>query len=220
MTATPPHRNSSTDSYPWWALIGPALAAVIGMFMLTMLFFGTTPVAPVQISLGLSRQEFLTNGIASYLLAAVLALPLGILLGTRSVSAAVLPGVFLMLLGVLVNAFVSGAFMLLAGRLLSGLGAGAVIGVTVGLVRKIEGRRGIAAVTVAVLGVVALIVAPFVNQAIAGGLGFRWMFLTAVPFLLVALFVNAVSGIARFTMRKRRPAGPPPAPAPAPPPPR
>jgi MFS family permease len=204
MPVIPPERNDalSNDGYPWWTLIGPGLATVISLFMLTAPY-RTDWISPIQMDLGLSGQEFLMQGIVAYLIAAAIAFPLGFLLGARFLTAVILPAIGVMLIGVLLIAFAGGGGMLLVGRVLSGLGAGAAIGVTTVLVRGIKGRRSIAVATVAALGALAVVVAPFVNQVISEATSFRLMYLAAVPLLFAALIASAISGIVQFVAAKR-----------------
>jgi MFS family permease len=201
----PPQRNDV--SLPSWTLIGPGLATIVGLFLLTAVFFGTERTTPIQLDLGLSGPAFLLQAFLAYLVAAAIAFPLGLLLGGRSQTAVILPAVGLMLIGVVLIALANAAGMLTVGRVLSGLGAGAATGVTTALLRRINGPRGIAAAVMAALGVLAMVIAPFVNQQVAGALTFRMGFLMAVPVLVVVLLLNAVLGIVLFT-RNRRPVEP------------
>ncbi|GAB3426242.1 hypothetical protein GCM10027569_65070 [Flindersiella endophytica] len=196
----PPERNDA--SRPSWTLIGPAFATIIGLFQLTVVFFGTDPTTPIQLDLGLSGTAFLIQAFLAYLVAAAIAFPLGLRFGARAQTAVTLPAVFLMLAGVLLIAFASGAGLLTAGRVVTGLGAGAAAGVTTALLRTTSRRAVVAAVT-AVLGVVAVVIAPFVNQAIASTTSFRLTYLAAVPFVILALLVNAVVGIVLVAARKQ-----------------
>ncbi|MGP4017677.1 MFS transporter [Saccharopolyspora sp. 5N708] len=204
MPVTPPERNDalSNEGHPWWTLIGPGFATIIGLFMLTAVY-RTDLISPVQMELGLSGPEFLVEGIVAYLIAAAIAFPLGFRLGARFLMAVTLPAIGVMLIGVLLIAFGGGAGMFLVGRVLNGLGAGAAIGVTTALVQGIRERRSIAAAVVAALGVLAVVVAPLINQVISGALSFRLMFLAAVPFLFAALIASAVIGIVQFAVAKR-----------------
>ncbi|MEV0083900.1 MFS transporter [Saccharopolyspora sp. NPDC050642] len=208
MSVMPPERNHArpNDDHPWWTLIGPGLAAIIGLFMLTALY-RTDLTAPIQMDLGLSGLELLMEGVVAYLIAAVIAFPLGFLLGARFLTAVTLPAIGVMLIGALLIAFAGGAGMFLVGRVLGGLGAGAAAGVTTALVRGIRHQRSIAAAVVAALGVLAAVVAPFVNQLISDALSFRLTYLAAVPFSFAALIAGAVSGIVLFVVA-RRPAQP------------
>jgi MFS family permease len=201
----PPQRNDV--SLPSWTLIGPGFAAVIGLFLLTVVFFGFDRMTPIQLDLGLSDRAFLLLVFAPYLVAAAIAFPLGLLLGGRFPTAVTVPGVVLMLVGVVLIAFAGSAGVLMVGRVLSGLGAGAAAGATTAVIRRINGRRSTAAAVAAVLGVLAAVVAPFVNQLIAGTTGFRVTYMAALPFLFVALVVNVVIGIARL-MRAKGPVQP------------
>ncbi|MCI2419566.1 MFS transporter [Saccharopolyspora sp. K220] len=204
MPVAPPERNDapSNEGHPWWTLIGPGFAAIIGLFMLTAVYRADL-ISPVQMGLGLSGPEFLMMGIVAYLIAAAIAFPLGFRLGVRFLMAVTLPAIGVMFIGVLLIAFSGGAGMFLVGRVLTGLGAGAAIGATTALVRGIKEQRNIVAAVVAALGVLAVVVAPFINQVISGALSFRWTFLAAVPFLFAALIASAVIGIVQFVVAKR-----------------
>jgi MFS family permease len=202
MPVVPQERNDAAANYPWWTLIGPGLAATSGLFMLTAVY-RTDWISPVQMDLGLSGQAFLLQGIVAYLITAAIAFLPGFLFGARFPTAVILPAIGVGLIGVLLIAFGGGAGMLLAGRVLGGLGAGAAIGVTAALLRRIRGRRSIAAAVAAALGVLTAVVAPFINQLISDALSFRFTFLAAVPFLFAALIASVVSGIAQFVVAKR-----------------
>jgi MFS family permease len=216
MPVVPPERNvaPSKANYPWWTLIGPGLATVIGLFMLTAVY-GTDQMSPIQLDLGLSGSAFLMVGVVAYLIAGAVAFLLGLLLGGRFPTAVTVPAAGVMLVGALLVAFGGPVGPLLVGRVLGGLGAGAAAGATTALVLRIRGPRGIAAAVVAALGVLAAVVAPFVNQGISAALSFRMTFLAAVPLSFVALLACAVGGIALSVM-SRRPAQPGPAGVPYP----
>jgi hypothetical protein len=91
-----------------------------------------------------------------------------------------------MLIGVLLIALGGGTSMLPVRRVLSGLGAGAAVGVTTlesGLWRS----------------------PTFVNQLISYARSFRLTFLAAVPLLFSALIARAVSGIVSVVRRGQAP---------------
>lgn len=213
-----------------WTLIGPGLATVVGLFMVTAAYgthrFGAPGAAsglvpPMEPDLGLSRGEFSSAVIVTYLAAAVLALPVGALLGGRYPTAVITPAIGMMIVGALLVAFAGGTGMVAAGRSLGGLGAGATVGATAILVRRLRDRRWPVAAVMAAAGFLALLSGPFADQAVADALSWRWTFLAAEPLLLAALAVSAVAGIVLLvTRRPVRPApyGTPYMPPPYPPP--
>lgn len=210
MSVVPPVRNdaASKDDYPWWALIGPGLAAVLGLFLLTVVFFGTEPTTPIQRDLGYSTLTFLLSAVVAYLVGAAITFPLGLVLGARNPTAVVLPALGVMLAAVLLTAFAGGGVVILVARLLTGLGAGAAVGVTTKVLTRIRGQRGVAAAVTGAAGVLAAAAAPFVNELVSKALSFRIMFLVLAPVVVAVLLVNAVIGIVRYTTT-RRPARPP-----------
>lgn len=208
MAALPPARNHefSSGTYPAWALIGPALATVVGLSLVTGVY-RLDGVSPIQMDLGLSSGGFLLMGVVTYVIAAALTFPLGFLLAPRSLTAVIVPAIGLMLIGVLIVVLGPGTATLVAGRVLAGLGAGAALGVTVALVRALGGNRSIAAVATAAVAAVALLIAPLINQLVSEALSFRPASAIALPFLFAALLAAIVSGIVLATTR--RPAPPP-----------
>jgi MFS family permease len=197
----------TSESRPWWTLIGPGLATIIGMYLLTVVYsFGG--MAPIQRDLGFSTMALLMVGVVAYLIAAVIGFALGFLPGARFPTAATLSAVVFMLVGVLLVAFTGNAGMLLAGRVLSGLGAGTAAGVTTALVGRLGNGRTVAAAVVAGAGVLAAVVAPLVSLAISSALSFRVTFLAVEPFLFVALIATAITGIILLSTTRRPAARP------------
>ncbi|MFD6072083.1 MULTISPECIES: MFS transporter [Amycolatopsis] len=191
----PPQRDPRpTDGPPWWLLIGPGFAALIGLFLLTVIyrFDGESPLG---IDLGMSSQSLLLSGLVAYVVAAAIAFPAGLVLGARFPTSVTVPAIVLMLLGVLLVAFVPGSGLLLVGRLLTGLGAGAVLGVTVALIRRLGTGRGAAAGAMAGLGVLALVAAPVLGGLLSDATGFRVVFVVAALFVFAALVVAGIIGI-------------------------
>ncbi|WP_344860610.1 MFS transporter [Amycolatopsis ultiminotia] len=221
MYVTPPMQSNPRPAAgpPWWLVIGPAFAALIGLFLLTVIYrFNGRSF--LQIELGLSSQSLLLSGLVAYLVAAALAFPAGLLPGARFPTSVTVPAICLMLLGVLLIAFVPSTGLLLLGRVLSGLGAGAAIGVTVALIRRLRAGRGVAAAVTTGLGVLALVIAPFLGGLVSDALGFRLVYLLAALFMVIALIVAAVIGIVALASAKppvqpmpygvpHRPQGPP-----------
>ncbi|WP_410649133.1 MFS transporter [Amycolatopsis sp. cmx-4-54] len=191
----PPQRDPRpTDGPPWWLVIGPGFAALIGLFLLTVIyrFDGESPLG---IELGMSSQALLLSGLVAYVVAAAIAFPGGLLLGPRFPTSVTVPALVLMLLGVLLVAFVPGSGLLLVGRVLTGLGAGAVLGVTVALIRRLRTGRGAAAGVIAGLGVLALVVAPVLGGLLSDATGFRMVFVVAALFVFAAIVVAGIVGI-------------------------
>ncbi|RSN63566.1 MFS transporter [Amycolatopsis sp. WAC 04182] len=198
----PPQRESlPTDGPPWWLVIGPGFAALIGLFLLTVIyrFDGESPLG---IDLGMSSQSLLLNGLVAYVVAAAIAFPAGLVLGARFPTSVTMPALALMFLGVLLVAFVPGSGLLLVGRVLTGLGAGAVLGVTVALIRRLRTGRGAATGVAAGLGVLALVAAPVLGGLLSEATGFRVVFVVAALFVLVALVVAGVIGIVTLAKPK------------------
>ncbi|WP_084531807.1 MFS transporter [Nocardia miyunensis] len=176
-------------------LIGPGFAAIIGLAMLTAVY-RTDGKSLIQLEFHMSSQAVLLNCVVAYVVAAILAVGLGLPLGARFPTGVILAAIGLMLVGTVLTAFAAGSAMLLVGRVLDGLGTGAAAGVIAALVLRLNGRRGIAAAVIAALGVLAAVTAPVVGQLISDAVSFRLAYLAPVPFLLVALIVSAVGGIA------------------------
>ncbi|MBE1579110.1 MFS transporter [Amycolatopsis roodepoortensis] len=186
---------------PWWLVIGPGFAALIGLFLLTVIYrFDGGP--DLQIDLGMSSQSFLLNVVVAYVVAAALAFPAGLLLGARFPTSVTVPAIVLMLLGVLLVAFGPSSGMILAGRVLNGLGAGAALGVTVALIRRLRTGRGAAAGVTAGLGVLALVIAPVLGGLLSDATGFRVVFVVAALFVFLALVVAGVIGIVTLARPK------------------
>ncbi|OKJ96439.1 MFS transporter [Amycolatopsis sp. CB00013] len=205
---TPTQRASQPTTGPWWLLIGPGFAALIGLFLLTVIyrFDGESP---LQIDLGISSQSLLLNGVVAYVVAAALAFPAGLLLGGRFPTSVTVPALVFMLLGVVLVAFMPSSGLLLVGRVLNGLGAGAVLGVTVALIRRLKAGRGVAAGVTAGLGVLALVIAPVLGGLLSDATGFRVVFVVAALFVFVALVVAGILGIVALAKPKPLPyAGP------------
>ncbi|WP_414940645.1 MFS transporter [Amycolatopsis sp. cmx-11-51] len=183
-----------TAGPPWWLLIGPGFAALIGLFLLTVIyrFDGR---ATLQIELGMSNQALLLSGLVAYLVAAAIAFPAGLLLGARFPTAVTVPAICSMLLGVVLVAFTPEGVLFLVARVLNGLGAGAVIGVTIALLRRLRTGRGAAAGVTAGLGVLALAIAPVLGGLLSDAVGFRVVYLVAAVFVFAALVVAGVIGI-------------------------
>ncbi|NBH11975.1 MFS transporter, partial [Amycolatopsis sp. SID8362] len=202
MYVTPPNATRPVAAPVWWQVLGPGFTALIGLFMLTVIyrFDGESE---IQRALGLSSMALLLVGLVAYLAGVVLGAIPGLLLGARFPTAVAVPATCFLVLGVLLVAFAPAGGLLTAGRVLSGLGTGAAAGTTVALIVKLrEGRGAVAGVT-AGLAVLALLLGPVIGQLISEAVGFRPVHLIAAPFLLIALVVNAVLGIVRLTAAKR-----------------
>jgi MFS family permease len=194
MYASTQHDPRSPAGPPWWLVIGPGFAALIGLFLLTVgyRFDGHSA---LQIELAMSSQSLLLIDVVAYLVAAAIAFPAGLLLGGRFPTAVSVAAICSMLLGVLVVAFAPSSGVLLVGRVLNGLGAGAAIGVTAALIRRLRTGRGAATATAAGLGVLALLIAPFLGGLLSDAFSFRLVYVVATLFVFVALIVAGVLGI-------------------------
>ncbi|GAB2665110.1 hypothetical protein [Nocardia goodfellowii] len=196
MAMLPPRQNPalSIGNYPAWTLLGPGLATVVGLAMWTGVY-RIDGSSPIQVEFGMSGPVFFLIGFVAYLIAAALAFSLGYLLGGRALTAVSISAAGVMLLGVVLVVLGGGSGILLVGRVLGGLGAGAAAGVTTALVRSLRSRRDLAAVAAAA-GIVALVIAPIINQLISDAFSFRLAYLTATPLLVAALLASVISGIA------------------------
>ncbi|WP_439379590.1 MFS transporter [Amycolatopsis lexingtonensis] len=210
MYVTPPSPNVTRPAAApvWWQALGPGFTALIGLFMLTVIyrFDGRSE---IQLDLGLSSGSLLLIGLVAYLAGAALGAVPGLLLGARFPTAVAVPATCFLILGVLLAAFADAGGLLMVGRALAGLGTGAAAGTTVALILKLRERRGALAGVTAALAVLALVLGPLIGQLLSEATGFRVVQLAAVPFLLIALVVNAVLGIVRLTTAKRAVAYPP-----------
>ncbi|MFF3569974.1 MFS transporter [Nocardia jiangxiensis] len=214
MYVMPPQRTEARPNggRAGWTLIGPGLAVIIGLAMLTAIY-RTDGRSLIQAEFGISRQALLLTCVVAYVVAAILAVGLGLPLGARFPTAVTLSAIGVMLVGTVLTALAADGTLLLVGRVLGGLGTGAAAGVIVALVLRLNDRRGIAAATVAALGVLAAVVAPVIGQLMMDAINFHLAYLGAVPFLLIAVIVTAVSG----TASTKRPAHPNPYGTPYPP---
>lgn len=187
----PPARTSG------WVLplIGPWLAALAGAYLLTAT---SGPAGPhIVVDLGISdstvRLLFLT-----FLIALLLASPLGVLLGRRFPTAVTVPATVVLILGSLVATLAPSVGILLVGRAVSGLGAGAAIGCAAALLTRVPDRRP-TIVTSTVCGlafIFAVIVGPFISATLAAATTWRWSFLLTLPVLAVALVATIAIRIA------------------------
>ncbi|HEY2060131.1 MAG TPA: MFS transporter [Amycolatopsis sp.] len=203
MYVTPPTPNQPRPAAgpPGWLVIGPGLAALIGLFLLTVIYrFDGHSL--LQRELHLSTQSLLLSGFVGYLVAAVLALPAGLLLGGRFPTSVTVPALGLMLIGALLVAFTPNVALLLIGRVLDGFGTGAAVGATAALTRRLRSGRGATAGVTAGLGVLALVIAPFLGALISDSTSFRLMYLIGAVFVFLALIVAAVLGIVAMVSAK------------------
>jgi MFS family permease len=203
MYVTPPRQSNPRPAAGprWWLLIGPGIAALVGLFLLTVIYrFDGRSL--LQVDLGLSSQSLLLSGLVSYLVAAAIALPAGLLLGARFPTSVTVPATCLMLLGVLLVAFAPSGALLMIGRALNGLGAGAAIGVIAALIWSLRAGRGATAGATAGLGLLALGIAPLLGALLSDAFSFRLVYLIGALFVFVALIVTAVAGIVSLMAAK------------------
>ncbi|MFE0019858.1 MFS transporter [Amycolatopsis sp. NPDC059021] len=212
---TPPPVPYPVAAPAWWQVLGPGFAALIGLFMLTVIY-RFDGMSEIQRDLALSNQSLLLVGLVAYLAGAVLTVPIGLLAGARVPTVAGICATCFLLLGVVLAAFAGTGVLLMLGRAFSGLGTGAAAGATVALILKLRQRRGVVAGVTVVLAVLALGLAPVIGQVISEATGYRMNQFLAIPFLLIALVVNGVIGLVRLTAAKR-PAPPGPSGVPYPP---
>ncbi|OKI62345.1 MFS transporter [Micromonospora sp. CB01531] len=204
-----PPSGTRPSARPAWLLIGPTLAASLGAFLLAVTFGPEK--AEIQRAMHLPASVIPWIFVA-YLLAALLAVPVGALLGRRWPTAVALPAIVLLVPGSLLTALAPGSGTLLLGRAVTGVGAGLAWGVTAVLITQVGARRGLMVPLVAGAVVLALALGPVAGAFLGRSLGWRWPFLAAVPLEVVALLVTAVSGIIVLMRRASQPAQPPAAP--------
>ncbi|MDW5322347.1 MFS transporter [Plantactinospora sp. KLBMP9567] len=195
---------------PAWLLIGPALAASLGAFLLTLTVGPEW--AAMRRDMDLPASAILWVFVA-YLLPALLAVPVGALLGRRWPTAVGLPAIALMVPGAVLITLASGSGSLLLGRAVAGFGAGLVWGVTAMLIAQAGPRRVWAAPLVAGAVVLGLGLGPVAGALLARTLSWRWPFLLAVPFGAVVSLVMVVSGIIMLVRQASTPTRPPAAPS-------
>ncbi|MEU5262894.1 MFS transporter [Amycolatopsis sp. NPDC021455] len=150
VTPSPPH---VTRPGAWWQVFGPGAAALIGLFMLTVIYrFDGLP--EIQHALHLSDQGLLLIGLVAYLVGTALTVPAGLLLGARFPTAVTIPALGFLFFGVLLAAFANAGGLLMAGRAFASLGTGAAAA-TVALILKLRERRGVVLGVTAALAVLA-----------------------------------------------------------------
>lgn len=190
---------------PVWLLLGPGLAASLGAFGLAV------PVGPEWVAmrrdLDLPTSAILWIFVA-HLLPAVLAVPIGALVGRRWPTAVASSAIALLVLGALLTALAPANGPLLLGRAVTGFGAGLAWGVTAVLVAQTGARRRWVTPLVAGAVVLALGLGPVAGALVQRTVGWRWPFLLAVPLGAVALLATAVCGIIALIQRASRPAPP------------
>ncbi|WP_327582878.1 MFS transporter [Nonomuraea sp. NBC_00507] len=193
------------EERPAWALIGPGIAALTGLYLLTMPF-GPAAQLSLQLDLALSSQTALLMTLVAYLVSAAAGGALGVGLGGRLLTTVGIAAIAFMIIGVLLNALATGAGIYLTGRVLSGLGAGGVVGATAAFARRVGRRWGAVGAILAGLGVLALILGPFINHVLSSALSWRWGYLITLLPLVVGLIAAAISGF--VLLLTRRPAQP------------
>jgi MFS family permease len=193
---------------PVWALAGIVPAAWLAVFAGT-LATGRT-LQTIDMDLHLSSGQGLTRVVLPYLIAAVLLLPAGYLLGRRTPNAVALPAVALLVVSLAVTAFTPNASVLTVARVLAGLGAGALVGtaaaLTVGVAPAVRTPVGVVAgagvALAAGLGVV-------VGGLLTEYLGFRTGFLLALVLgLIVGLTIAVVAAVGPAQRPHRQPIAP------------
>ncbi|WP_165947277.1 MFS transporter [Micromonospora sp. 15K316] len=191
---------------PAWLLIGPALTALLGVYLLAVTFgpAGTAMRMDMHLPASVIPWSFV-----AYLLPALLTVPVGYLLGRRWPTATALPAAILLIPGSLLTTLAPGSGSLLFARALTGIAAGLAWGVTAALVAQMRAQRAWAVPVVAGAAVLALGFGAVLGALMTRGLTWRTPFLLAVPLEVVAVLATAVSGIVLLT---RRPSGPPAAP--------
>lgn len=195
---------------PAWLLIGPALTAMLGVYLLAITF-GSGGSA-MRMSLDLPASVIPWSFVA-YLLPALLAVPVGYLLGRRWPTAMALPAAVLLIPGSLLTTLAPGSGSLLFARVLTGIGAGLAWGVTAALVAQMRAQRVWLGPLIGGMAVLVLGLGAASGALLTRGLTWRMPFVLAVPFEVVAVLVTAVTGIVALTRRPSGPAQPPAAPS-------
>lgn len=170
---------------PLWTLAGAVPGAWLAAFLFAVL---TGPeLTATRMVFGLSAaQSLMLPGL--YVIAAVVGLPLGVLLGQRWPDAVATPAVFLMVPGLAISAFAMGYGMIAIGRVITGLGAGVVIGVAATLiVRTAPAQRTVVAVVAAAAMVVAAVLGWLISDLLTHGTTFRMVFLLSIPLALIVV---------------------------------
>ncbi|MEV6368999.1 hypothetical protein AB0L86_19150 [Micromonospora musae] len=194
---------------PAWMLIGPALTALLGVYLLAVTFGPGGSAMRMALQLPDSAIPW---SFVAYLLPALLATPLGFLLGRRWPTAVTLPAAVLLILGSLLTTLAPGSGSLLFGRALTGIAAGVAWGVTAVLVAQLRAQRAWAMPLVVGAAVLALGFGAVAGALLTRGLTWRTPFLLAVPLEVVAVLATAVTGIVVLTRRPSGSAQPPAAP--------
>lgn len=188
---------------PAWLLLGPAIAASLGSYLLTV------PIGPAGVAMQRDMQlpaAGIVWALAAYLLPAAAAGTAGFLLGRRWPVAMALPAIALMATGSLLTTLAGGSGSLLLGRAVTGFGAGLAWGVTAALVlAQPAARRSWLAQGVAGVAVLAMVVGPVTGMILARAVGWRLPFTLALPLAAVAFLATAVGGIAVLAGRGTRP---------------
>ena len=192
---------------PLWSLPGPALGALLGAALLT------APIGPlgsaIQRDLGLSTATMAATMVAPYVVAAAALVVPGHLLGRRWPTAIAVPALLLLLLGSVVSAFAPGTAVMAVARVLAGLGAGAVLGVTLGMSGQLGRGRSQARLVLGIALGATLLLGPVVTGVLTRMLAWRYGFLVPVlPVAAVALVVTVVTGIVMLVQRGSRPSPP------------
>lgn len=185
---------------PLWSLIGPGLAGLVALYLLTAPLGREWTVIRLSLHTGEGMMIAIFLG---YLVPAAASSAAGMLAGRRWPAAVAAPGILLMFLGVLVIALAPSAPALLGGRVMAGLGAGGAVG-TAAVLALHHGRTTTA--VVAILAALGLVSGPALGWVVVTVSSWRAVFLLALPGILLALLVTVVAGIVRLALRGNRPA--------------
>jgi hypothetical protein len=195
--ATSPATPATPPLPPRWGRrLGLGLGSFVGVYLLGV---KTVPAwaGRVQEELDLTEPQIVSATVVN-LMAAVLTLPVGVVLGRRFPFAVAATAAGLMLLGLVVNVLAANHVMLIADHTMCGLGAGALVAETVVVVRRMRPHRSLG-------GLLILLVWAFVLGLISGAADtpdtppepelWRYPLLIPLPPLILALFVSIISGI-------------------------
>lgn len=183
---------------PLWTLIGPALGSMLAAYQVGALL---GPVREtLQSALGLSTLMTMLF-LLGHLVALVVGVAAGFLLGRRVPTSIAAPAVALMLIGDLMMALAPSGIVVLFAVLVSGFGGGAVAGVALGLATQTGERRlavlaGIGGAAFAGL-LCGLVFGWFMTTAVS----WRWTYFLAVPMALLTLAVVGVGGLVALTRK-------------------
>lgn len=203
----PTPTSPARPSLPPWALLGVVPTAWLAAFVFAAPLGRTTIIigAAMHLAGGLS----LAIVLGTFVVAAVVGLAAGALLGRLWPNAVAIAGAALLVVGQPLSAFAPDGVVMGAGRAIGGLGAGAAIGVAAMMIIRVDpARRTMLALVGGGVAVVAAVVGVFVGGVLAMNLSFRIVFMLTTVLALAAAAAVVAIAIVRSVRR-----GAPPHPA-------